>query len=320
VEIDITYHYPPELFNLLIDTIPRLSTSKHNLLLFFRGAGVRRADFSDIEAKVATNPGSINKFEITRTILKRLNERGETSLRERRELLKRVVEFEDFSACWPNDQLVAKGLVAEVRQIVNVKDSFTRMKQEREDERSRRIAEKEQELRATQEKRKELEVIKRDICALFASENPRKRGLVLEEIFNRLFKTSGILIRESFHRTGEEGQGIIEQIDGVISLDGEIYLVEMKWLKDKAGVDDVSRHLVRVFTRGSSRGIFISATEYTDPALDTCKDALSKAVVILCSVEEIILLLERSGDLNELLRRKIHAAIIDKKPFLRVLN
>jgi hypothetical protein len=25
--MDITYHYPPELFNLLIDTIPRLSRS-----------------------------------------------------------------------------------------------------------------------------------------------------------------------------------------------------------------------------------------------------------------------------------------------------
>lgn len=320
MEMDITYHYPPELFNLLIDTIPRLSTSKQNLLLFFRGAGVRRTDLSDIETKVATNRGSINKFEITRTVLKRLNERGEKSLRERRELLKRVVEFEDFSACWATDELVAKGLVAEVRRIVNVKDSFTRMKQEREDEHSRRIAEKEREVKAVQEKQKEFESIKKDICALFASENPRKRGLVLEEIVNRLFKASGILVRESFHRTGEEGQGIIEQIDGVISLDGEIYLVEMKWLKDKAGVDDVSRHLVRVFTRGSSRGIFISATEYTDPALDTCKDALSRAVVVLCSVQEIILLLERSGDLSELLRQKVHAAIIDKKPFLRILN
>jgi restriction system protein len=320
MEMDITYHYPPDLFNLLIDTIPRLSTSKQNLLLFFRGAGVRRADLSDIEAKVATNRSSITKFEIARTVLKRLNERGEKSLRERRELLKRVVEFEDFSACWPDDQLAAKGLVAEVRQIVNVKDSFTRMKQEREDEHSRRIAEKEREVKAAQEKRNEFELIKKDICALFASENPRKRGLVLEEIVNRLLKASGISVRESFHRTGEEGQGIIEQIDGVINLDGEIYLVEMKWLKDKAGVDDVSRHLVRVFTRGSSRGIFISATEYTDSALDTCKDALSKAVVVLCSVQEIILLLERYGDLGELLRQKIHAAIIDKKPFLKILN
>jgi restriction system protein len=158
------------------------------------------------------------------------------------------------------------------------------------------------------------------LCALFASENPRKRGLKLEEVVNRLFKTSGILVRESFRLTGEEGQGIIEQVDGVIDLDGEIYLVEMKWLKDKVGVGDVSQHLVRVFTRGSSRGVFISATDYTDPALQTCKDALSRSVVILCTVQEIVMLFERYGDLKELMRRKLQAAIVDKNPFRRILD
>jgi restriction system protein len=318
--MDITYHYPPELFNLLIDTIPRLNRSKKNLLLFFRGSGVRRADLTDLEIQVDKDRDSINKFQITRTVLQRLNERGEAALRERRELLKRVVDFEDFSSCWPSDELEAKGLVAEIRRIVNVKDSFTRMRQEREDERRRRFAEKELEVKVVQEKQKKLETIKNDLCALFASENPRKRGLKLEEVVNRLFKTSGILVRESFRLTGEEGQGIIEQVDGVIDLDGEIYLVEMKWLKDKVGVGDVSQHLVRVFTRGSSRGVFISATDYTDPALQTCKDALSRSVVILCTVQEIVMLFERYGDLKELMRRKLQAAIVDKNPFRRILD
>ena len=317
--MDDTYHYPPELFNLLIDTIPRLNRSKKNLLLFFRGAGVRRVDLSDLEVQVDNDRQSINKFQITRTVLQRLNERGEAALRERRELIKRVVEFEDFSSCWPTDELEAKGLVAEIRRIVNVKDSFTRMRQEREDERGRRLAEKERVAKATQEKRKKLEEIKNDLCALFACANPRERGLKLEEVVNSLFKTSGILVRESFRRTGEEGQGVIEQIDGVIDLDGEIYLVEMKWLGHKAGNGDVSQHLVRVFNRGSSRGVFISATEYTEPALQTCKDALSRAVVILCSVQEIVMLLERDGDLKELLHRKLQAAIVDKNPFTKVL-
>jgi hypothetical protein len=318
--MDITYHYPPELFNLLIDTIPRLSRSKQNLLLFFRGAGVRRIDLSDLESQVTENRQSINKFQIARTVLQRLNERGEASLGERRELLKRIVEFEDFSACWPKDELEAKGLVAEIRRIINVKDSFTRMRQEREDERSKHIAIKEREAKASQEKQKKLEAIKRDLCSLFSCTNPRERGLALEEVVNRLFDTSGILVRESFRRTGEQGQGIIEQIDGVIDLDGEIYLVEMKWLKEKAGVSDVSQHLVRVFTRYASRGIFISATEYTDPALQTCKEALAKAVVILCSLEEIVMLLERIGDLGELLRRKLQGVIVDKNPFTKILN
>ena len=37
---DITFPYPPDLFNLLVDTIPLLNRSKKDVLLFFRGAGV----------------------------------------------------------------------------------------------------------------------------------------------------------------------------------------------------------------------------------------------------------------------------------------
>ena len=48
-------------------------------------------------------------------------------MRERREILNRVTRFDDFSVCWESDQATARGLVAQVRDLVNVKDSFTRM-------------------------------------------------------------------------------------------------------------------------------------------------------------------------------------------------
>ena len=47
----------------------------------------------------------------------------------RRELLKRVVEFENFSTCCPEDRLEAQDLVSQIRSVINVKDSFTRMRQ-----------------------------------------------------------------------------------------------------------------------------------------------------------------------------------------------
>lgn len=69
-----------------------------------------------------------------------------------------------------------------------------------------------------------------------------------------------------------------------------------------------------MFTRGSSRGIFISVTKYTEASIETCKAALGKAVVVLCLVEEIVRLLEHEGDLRELLKAKVRAAIIDVNP------
>src|SRR5216684_1549155 len=131
---EIIHHYPPELLKLLVDAIPLLCPSKRDVLVFFKGAGVASAATADFAQRVATDKDSVNKYEIVREVLVRLNDKGEATLRERREVLKRVVEFEDFSTCWPNDQLKAKGLVAEIRRVVGVKDAFTRMSLEREDE------------------------------------------------------------------------------------------------------------------------------------------------------------------------------------------
>ena len=149
---DITFHYPPELFNLLVDAVPLLNKTKKDLPLFFAGAGVADDILRDLRQRLRGDRKSIGKFEITRTVLQRLNERGEKTLRPRRELLRRVVEFTNYDACWPDDQLKAKGTVASVRDIVNQKDSFTRMNLEREAERQARLAIAARERSAKQER------------------------------------------------------------------------------------------------------------------------------------------------------------------------
>ena len=97
---DITFHYPPELFNLLVDAIPVLNKSKKDVLLFFQGAGVPPNHTNDLGERLKADPKKIGNHEIARTILERLNKRGEASLREWREGLRRVVEFTNFDACW----------------------------------------------------------------------------------------------------------------------------------------------------------------------------------------------------------------------------
>ena len=53
---DITFHYPPELFNLLVDILPLLNRSKTDVLVFFRGAGVSDSMTSDIAARLKAAP------------------------------------------------------------------------------------------------------------------------------------------------------------------------------------------------------------------------------------------------------------------------
>ncbi|MBD2088040.1 restriction endonuclease [Trichocoleus sp. ST-U3] len=312
-----TFHYPPEFLKLLIETVPLLCRSKKDVLLFFRGAGVDSTLTNDIAIVFNTNRDSISKYEIVRTVLIRLNERGDSALRERREIVKRIVEFESFSTCWPEDQLKARGLVAEISRVLKVKDSFTKMYQEREEERIKRQAQEKAKLEEVERRRNELAAIKADLFLLFRESDSHKRGKVLEGVLNRLFKASGILLREAFTVKGDQGEGIIEQIDGVAEINGDFYLVEMKWWSTALGPGEVSQHLVRVFNRGQARGIFISTSSYTEAAIKTCKESLRQAVVVLCTLEEIILLLEQEKDLKHFLKEKIKAAVIDKDPFYK---
>lgn len=317
--MDTNYHYPPELFLLLVDTIPRLCKSKKDVLSFLRGAGTNQSMVSDLAMKLRTDRDSLNKFDIVRTVLTRLNESGDAALRPRREILRRVVEFEDFSTCWPNERLEAEGLVARIRSVVDVKDSFTRMRQERDAEVSKVREQKRRETETLKRRQKNIDSIRKDFNRLFAMNDTQKRGRLLEGVLNRLFKADGILVRESFRRVAEPGRGVIEQVDGVIELDGHIYLVEMKWLAESVGVGDVSQHLVRVFNRSASRGILVSYSGYTAPAIDICRESLSKMVVVLCTLEEFVMLLENDKSLKEFLRKKIHGSIVEKQPYTIVV-
>jgi restriction endonuclease Mrr len=318
--MDIVFQYPPELLQLLIDTIPLLCRSKPDVILFFKGAGVASGITNDLVRRINKDRASISKYEIARKVLIRLNEKGESTLRERREVLKRVTEFEDFSSCWPSDQMKAKGYVAEVRRLINIKDSFTRINLEREQERKKHQAEHQEKLKKEEQRRAKLSAIRADLLSLFSDNNSQRRGKALEGVLNRLFEASGILIREAFTITGNEGEGIVEQIDGVIEVDSHLYLVEMKWWNAPLGPGEVSQHLVRVYHRDQSRGIFISASGYTQSGINTCRDALQRSVFVLCKLEELVLLLEKEEDLKEFLRSKISAAIIHKNPLFEPLS
>ncbi len=69
-------------------------------------------------------------------------------------------------------------------------------------------------------------------------------------------------------------------------------------------INHASSHLIRIYHRGFSRGIFISASEYTQPAINVCVEALQRTIVTLCTVEEIVRLLEEERDLSDFLKEK----------------
>ncbi|HEX5883239.1 MAG TPA: hypothetical protein VFY67_01720 [Pyrinomonadaceae bacterium] len=149
--------------------------------------------------------------------------------------MKRITEFQDFSVCWEKDQAVARGLVAQVRELVYVKDAFTRIDIERQQERKQRVEQEKKKVEAVRRRLEEVEAVKQSFFSLFSETNPYKRGRALEVVLNRYFKVSDISVSEAVTLSGEPGSGIIEQIDGVVEIKGQRYLVEVKWEQETLG-------------------------------------------------------------------------------------
>lgn len=317
---DLAFHYPPDLFNLLVEAVPLLNKTKPDVFIFFRGAGVSDQLMQPSFSQWQRNKDSIGKKDITRQVLTAINEGGDKYLQQRREILKRVTQFDNFSACYPDNQLPAQGLVASIQKMVSAKDTVTKLQNEVEKERLAKQRQREEEAVQKTRQQDEIQRIKNNLFALFKEFNPQKRGKALEVVLNDLFKAYGISVREAFTLKGSEGEGIVEQIDGVIELDGHLYFVEMKWWADALGVPQISEHLVRIFSRAEGRAIIISASDFTEPAISTCREWLTKKTVILSNLQEFVTLLEQMKDLKDFLRRKTQAAIIDKNPYLTGLE
>jgi restriction system protein len=306
------FHFSSELIDLLISVIPLLNRSKRGVLTFFRSCGVPDSMMTDLDERVWAN--SIGKYEIARTLLTRMNDGGDRLLRPRREVVKQVTEFEDFSLCWPDDELKAKGLVSDVRRHVNVKDSFTRMQQAEEAHRLEEARRRRKESDAKQRRRDGLTALRSRLAALSSMPDARQRGLALEAVLNDLFKVDGLSVREAFAIRDDNGQ-IQEQIDGLIALDNRPILVEAKWHAAPIGQGEISRHLVRLYGRAEVMGLFVSASPYTDAAIAECKTMLSQRLIVLAEINEILMLLEDpEANLADWLRAKITAASVERKP------
>lgn len=308
------HHYPPALFALMTDVIPRLCRRKRDVLTFFQGAGVSTEIVSEARRRWDEDRDGTSKFEIARIVIERLNDVGDDGLRARRELIKRVIDFHDFSTCWPADADQAELLVGRVRAFVGREDTATRIHKNQEAEMRQRIEERRVKTEKLRHQNQTIAEIRRDFNKLFAIENPQQRGRSLEEVLNRYFDASGILVREAFALFSPTGSGTAEQIDGVIRLAGQLYLVEMKWVSGKVDVEDVSRHIGRVLSRDQTRGIVIANNGYTQAAVDTCREFLSQRLIVLCTLEEISSLLDSGEDLEEFLTKKIDRSLLEKSP------
>lgn len=310
---DPAFHFPPDLLAAVKDAIPLLTRSKRDVLTLFEGCGVDRGILQPIRDHLALD-STISKYRIAEDVLVELNRQADAGLRARRRVLQRVSELDEFSSCYPDNLLKARGAVAAVAQLINKKDAFTRLQQERERGEQAYKTKERAKAEAQAGRRAELDAVQSDLFRLFSPQDPHRRGKALERILNRLFTFEGVAVRDAFVVAGRDGAGVVEQVDGAIELDGKLYLVEMKWWSERLGRAEVAPHLVSVFGRAGSGGIHISNSGYSPAAVEDYERALTQCTVVLMELEEVVQALTAGTSVADLLRAKIRNAVLDKRP------
>lgn len=311
----LSYHFPPDLFNLLVDAIPRINRTKKDLLAFFKNVGTPTSLLNKYYSLINYDPKQISKKDITREVLESLNSKDtDEYLGIRRQLLQRVVDFTAFNTCYDNDVDSAKARIYEIKQLVNLKDSVTKHEQFIENERNEKLKAKQQQLSRIVTSKTKFDTIANDFNKLFTITNPQLRGKSLETVLNELFTFFKIGIRESFCIADEESGKIYEQIDGTIELNNYLTLVEMKWEHDPIGVNPLSRFMTRLFVRSNVDGIIISYSSFTDTAPPIAKEGLSQRTIALIDLQDISKILTLKKDLPEYLTSLIREVRLTKNP------
>lgn len=68
-------------------------------MLFLHRTGVAQEDRAEVQQPVDGDHHSITKFAIVRNVLTKVNTRGNNGLPTRRDIVKRIAEFENFELC-----------------------------------------------------------------------------------------------------------------------------------------------------------------------------------------------------------------------------
>jgi hypothetical protein len=131
-------------------------------------------------------------------------------------------------------------------------------------------------------------------------QNPdyQSRGYELQGFLHDLFEAFGLRPHGPFRVIGEE-------IDGSFVLDGEIYLLEARWRKDKARKEDLSSFSDKVQRKSEwTRGLFVSISGFSKDSLDAMTRGRSPNLVIMSGMD-LERVVNSEVNLNDMLRTKV---------------
>lgn len=172
-----------------------------------------------------------------------------------------IRDFPDVRAAKDRPELLvaAKDAVARLQKIVSplAAENSAAKRMHAEAENQRKSAQ------ALREAAQELAALKQEFLDLHAEQNPQRRGLSFEKLLVRLFDSYDLEPRMDY-TVGSD------QIDGAISFDSDVYIVEAKWTAspvERATADIFAAKVARAGKNGL--GLFVSTSGFSSGFKDT---------------------------------------------------
>lgn len=290
--------YPPDLIEALKDALRSIYWYKRQLRSFLENSRVP----TEIVAQQQWNDPQEYKAIIVDKVVNALVMKGDEAIGPIRELIRHVVEMNDFSHLLKEDEgrrlkKEAEVNVERLRQLVLQHNAKIRRQKE---EREGRVKAAEQRSQA-KSRFTLVEQLKARFYEIVATSNPQERGRKLEPFLFDLFDAFDLQPRGAFSLRGE-------QIDGAFEMDGGRFLMEAKWEKSPIGAREIRSFKEQVEGKlDNTLGLFISINGFTDEGVEAVQR--SRPNLILLDGEDLSAVLEGLIDLRDLLNRKLrHAA------------
>lgn len=286
----MTSYLPDNVMNALKDALVNVFWTKKSLRELFDRCMVPQ------QLIVVQDWGSY-KFHIIEPILNTLNVSGE-GLGPLRRILAETLNYTDGNhLLWVQDgqkrKREAERCLEHLRVLVEKHDDALRAER-KEQERRQSEAEKG---RKHQVFYQHLAELKGRFFAFHADLDSQGRGYGLETFLYDLFNLFELQPRGAFKLRGE-------QIDGAFILDGDDFLLEAKWQRTPASLNDL-RDLDGAVASNldNTLGLFVSINGFSEDALQRYREG-NRPRLICMDGADLMAVLEGHIDLGDLIRRK----------------
>jgi hypothetical protein len=291
-----------------IEAIATLCYVKRSMVeLLLKPAGVPEEIYGPLLYRRDEGGRLLSKRAIAPLILDGCENRATT-----RNAVRRIIEI---TASWRSfhlakDEYVARATVHKAKEVLDLVQTI-----EAREAQAREIARQEELARMALEKadmlRKQSELLLMMFDDMAKSEDPHRRGYLLQDLLNRLFDLHEVPVFRAFTRN--DGA---EQIDGAFRLEGWHYIVECRWRQKLADIRQLDGLLGQIQRSGKqTMGMFLSINGWSENVAPLLKQNPEKCIFLMDGYD-LRCVLAGDIDLRELLLAKLECLNLDAEPFL----